>query len=202
MADRACPLHAQKHSLGSAPPTAPPVAPKTTPAQPAPIIRAPSSATGTHNAATSALTSGAIGPISSGLGAIQFAPASTGVPAPQSLTRQLSADDERIRLAALTALGAPGQYLNRGHVPVPHSMQLDMLQLGNTDELDALVTVELDQHVISAVLVPEGSTWRRVATLTFASSFNAGATTPSNFVHPLRSWLEPGRYRAVYHAVQ
>src|SRR5579875_777501 len=97
--------------------------------------------------------------------------------------------------------GAPGQYLNHGHIPFPHSVELDMVQLGNSDELDALLTVELDQHVVSAVLVPEAAgTWRRVATLSFASSFNAGATTPSNFVRPLRSWLEPGRYRAVYHA--
>jgi hypothetical protein len=134
------------------------------------------------------------------MGAIQFAPSSLTVPAPQTLTRQLDADDERTRSGALTSLGAPGQYLNHGHVPYPHSVQLDMLQLSNTDELDAIVTVELDQHVVSAVLIPEGETWRRVATLSFASSFSSGTTTPSTFVRPLRSWLQPGRYRAVYHA--
>ncbi len=206
--------HPQRHSLGSAPPTAPAVNQPPAP-QPPPLVRQPGSAashtpaspasSSTAHAgaspAASPVPSGPIGPISTGLGAIQFAAANFGVPAPQSLTRQLASDDERARIGALSSLGAPGQYLSHGHVPFPHSMQLDMMQLGNSDELDAILTVELDQHVLSAVLVPEAEgTWRRVATLTFASSFNAGATTPSNFVHPLRSWLEPGRYRAVYHA--
>ena len=191
--------HAQKHSLGSAPPTAPPLVVPHPANQPAPIVRQPVAAVAGHTPA-SAGASGPIAPVSTGLGAIQFAQASIGVPAPQSLTRQLSADDERIRIAALASLGAPGQYLAHGHVPFPHSMQLDMLELGNSTDLDALITVELDGHVVSAVLVPEGGSWRRVATLTFASSFNAGIATPATFLRPLRSWIEPGLYRAVYHA--
>jgi hypothetical protein len=205
---------AQRHSLGSAPPTAPavtPARPASQPAQPALIVRQPASATSGRAAATGTTNvivhnpappppPGPIAPISTGLGAIQFATASFGVPAPQSLTRQLSSDDERARIGALSSIGAPGQYLNHGHVPYPHSMELDMLQLSTSDELDAVLTVELDQHVVSAVLVPDSGNWKRVATLTFASAFSAGATTPSNFVRPLRSWLEPGRYRAVYHA--
>lgn len=204
---------AQRHSLGSAPPTAPAVNPPkaSQPAVlPAPVVRQPAPASATHTAAAvpshpamppSTAPPGPIAAISSGLGAIQFALANVTVPAPQALTRQLSADDERTRSGALSSIGAAGQYLNHGHVPFPHSVQLDMVQLSNSDELDALLTVELDQHVLSAVLLPEAAgTWRRVATLSFASSFNAGATTPSNFVRPLRSWLEPGRYRAVYHA--
>lgn len=202
---------AQRHSLGSAPPTAPAVTPPRPATQPAPVVRQPAPSTAGHVASTGVTNvivhnpappapPGPIAPVSTGLGAIQFAAASVGVPAPQSLTRQLSADDERARIGALSSIGAPGQYLTHGHVPFPHSIQLDMLQLSTSDELDAVLTVELDQHVLSAVLVPEDGNWRRVATLTFASAFNAGATTPSNFVRPLRSWLEPGRYRAVYHA--
>ncbi len=187
---------AQKHSMGSAPPTAPTI--NTPAANAAPIVRQPVLPLHMTTGATAA--TGPVAPISTGLGAIQFFSVNTSVPAPQTLTRQLSSDDERTRIGALTSLGAPGQYLNHGHVPVPHSMQLDMLELGNSEDLDALLTIELDQHVVSAVLVPDGSNWRRVATLMFASSFNAGATTPANFVRPLRSWLEPGRYRAVYHA--
>ncbi len=193
---------AQKHSLGSAPPTAPPMTvphpTASTTLNPAPIVRQPVSPAHVPGAATP--VSGPVAAISTGLGAIQYFTSSMNVPAPQTLTRQLSSEDERTRIGALTSLGAPGQYLTHGHASVPHSMQLDMLELSNTQELDALVTVELDQHVVSAVLVPDGGNWRRVATLMFASSFNAGATTPSNFVRPLRSWLEPGRYRAVYHA--
>jgi hypothetical protein len=177
--------HAQKHSLGSAPPTPPAAA--------APVVRQPPPASSTH--------SGGVAPASSGLGALQFLPASANVPAPQTLTRQLSAEDERTRSGALASLGAPSQYFKGGHSPVPHSMELDMVQLGNTDDLDALLTVELDEHIVSAVLVPEGEGWRRVATLLFASSFSSGMTTPASFVRPLRSWLEPGRYRAVYHAM-
>ncbi len=170
----------QRHSLGSSPPTAPPA-----------HLATPSSAPA---------SSGPIAPVSSGLGAIQFQQASASVPAPQVLTRQIQADDERLRSGALSSLGAPGQYLGRGHVPYPHSLQLDFVQLGPSDELDALLTVELDQHIVSAVLVPDGDNWRRVATLTFASNFNAASTTPATFVRPLRSWLDRDRYRAVFRA--
>ena len=170
---------AQRHSLGSSPPTAPP----------------------THLVApTAPAPAGPIAPVSSGMGAIQFQQMSATVPAPQVLTRQMQADDERLRLGALSSLGAPGVYLSRGHVPFPHSVQMDLVQLGASDELDALLTVELDQHIVSAVMVPDGEAWRRVATLVFATSFSNATTTPSTFVRPLRSWLEPGRYRAVYHA--
>ena len=74
------------------------------------------------------------------------------------------------------------------------------VQLGAGDELDALLTVELDQHIVSAVLVPDGDGWRRVATLFFASNFSNATATPSSFVRPLRSLLAPNRYRAVFHA--
>ncbi len=172
----------QRHSMGSSPPTAPPN--RLMPAMPS----------------GSALTTGPIAPVSAGMGAIQFQTASVGVPAPQALTRQLQSEDERTRGGALTSVGAPGQYLQRGHVPFPHSVQLDLVQLGVSNELDALLTVELDGHIVNAVLVPDGEGWRRVATLYFATAFSNATTTPSTFVRPLRSWLEPDRYRAVYHA--
>ena len=178
--------HAQKHSLGSSPPTAPP----SHFAAPAPAAAA----------TPAAANSGPVAPVSSGMGAIQFQPASASVPAPQVLTRQMQAEDERMRAGAFSSLGAPGQYLAHGHVPFPHSLQLDFVQLGPGDELDALLTAELDQHIVSAVLVPEGDGWRRVATLVFATSFSNASTTPATFVRPLRSWLDPGRYRAVFHA--
>ena len=172
----------QRHSLGSSPPTAPPA--RLMPATPLAPTPAP----------------GPVAPVSSGLGAIQFQTASVGVPAPQALTRQLESGDDRTRGGALSSLGAPGQYLQRDHVAYPHSVQLDLVQLGAGDELDALLTVELDQHIVSAVLVPDGEGWRRVATLYFASNFSNATATPSTFVRPLRSWLEPNRYRAVYRA--
>lgn len=168
---------AQRHSFGSAPPTVPPPLPQPAP----PPVAEPYSA-------------------SSGMGPIQFVQGSGDVPAPQTLVRQLSADDEHTRMGALAAIGAPRQYLAHGHVPFPHSAQLDLVQLGNKNELDALLTVEFDQHVVSAVLVPANSLWRRVATLSAASSFNSGSTVPASFVRPLRSWLEPDRYQATFHA--
>ncbi len=139
-----------------------------------------------------------VAPVSAGLGAIQFLPSNYVVPAPQPITRQLSADDERTRSGALSSLGAPGQYLGHGHVPFPHSVQLDLVQLGTGDELDAMLTVELDRHIVSAVLVPDGDSWHKVATLTFPNAFSDAGTTPATFARPLRSWLQPGRYRAVF----
>ncbi|MGI4827032.1 MAG: hypothetical protein ACRYFU_02410 [Janthinobacterium lividum] len=174
-----CCAHAQRHSFGSSPPTAP--LRLAAPALPAP-------------------PAGPIAAVSTGMGAIQFQPANFVVPAPQTLTRQLQAEDERTRAGALSSLGAPGQYIVHGRVPFPHSVQLDLVQLGQSDELDALLTVELDQHIVSAVLIPEGESWRRVATLQFATAFSNATATPATFARPLRSWLEPGRYRAVYHA--
>ncbi len=176
------PLRAQRHSMGSSPPTAPPghLMPGTSPG--------------------AAAGGAAVAPVSTGMGPIQFQTASLGVPAPQALTRQLESDDERTRGGALSSLGAPGQYLAHGRVPFPHSVQLDFVQLGTSNDLDALLTVELDQHIVSAVLVPEGEGWRRVATVFFATAFSNASTTPATFVRPLRSWLEPDRYRAVYHA--
>lgn len=198
---------AQRHSFGAAPPTAPPAVPLHAGAAPtaapaaSPALHQTFATSSAHDAVLAGAGLGPVGPVSMGMGAIQFAPASASVPAPQTLTRQLAAEDERTRLGALASLGVPAQYLIHGRVPTPHSVQLDMVQLSSSDELDALLTVELDQHVVNAVLVPESmGTWKRVATLSFASSFSAGTTTPANFVRPLRSWLEPGRYRAVYHA--
>jgi hypothetical protein len=192
--------HAQRHSLGASPPTAPPLAkftPSGTALPGAPGTTLPGT---TLPGTTLPGTAGPVAPVSSGLGAIQFFPAAAGVPAPQTLTRQLGADDERLRSAALASLGAPGQYLGRGHVPYPHSVQLDLVQLGEGDQIDALLTVELDQHIVTAVLVPEGDTWRRVATVLFATSFSNASTTPATFARPLRSWLQSDRYRAVFHA--
>ena len=163
-------LLAQRHS--GSPPTAPPRAPA-----PAPIA-----------------------PVSSGMGAIQFVAVSYGVPAPQSLTRQLRIDDDRTRAAALSAVGAPGQYLQRGHIAMPRSIQLEFAELGTDSDLDAILTVELDQHIVTAILVPDGDNWRRVATVFVANSFDDPRTTPSTFVRTARSLLERDRYRAIFHA--
>jgi hypothetical protein len=142
----------------------------------------------------------AIVPVSTGLGAIQFVTVNYAVPAPQSLTRQLQADDDRTRAASLSAIGAPQQYLNRGHIPYPHSVQLDFVALGGNDELDAIITVELDQHIVSAILVPQDDSWHRVASVLQATAFGNSATTPDSFLHLTRSLIQHERYRAVYRA--
>jgi hypothetical protein len=167
---------AQRHNGLSSPPTAPP--PK-----------------GSAKSQT-------IVPVSSGLGALQIVLVDYGVPAPQSLTRQLQADDDRTRIAALSALGTPGQYLQRGHVPFPHSIQLDLIPLGLTDDLDAIVTIELDQHLVSSILVPEGDSWHRIATVTYATAFNDPRTTPATFLRVARSLMQHERSRAIYRATQ
>ena len=139
-------------------------------------------------------------PVSTGLGALQFFPVNYGVPAPQSLTRQLQADDDRTRSAALSAIGAPALYLGRGHIPFPHSVQLDFIPLSLNDELDALLTVELDQHIVSAILVPEGDTWHRIASVVYPVPFTDPSITPATFLRIARSLLQHERYRAVYRA--
>src|SRR5436305_1813985 len=68
--------------------------------------------------------------VSSGLGAIQYVQVNYGVPAPQVLTRQLRFDDDRTRAAALSAVGAPGQYLQRGRIPMPRSVGMDLIPMG------------------------------------------------------------------------
>ena len=138
--------------------------------------------------------------VSSGLGAIQFAEVNYGVPAPQSLTRQLRFDDDRTRAAALSAIGAPGQYLQRGHVGMPHSIQLDFAQLGSDEDLDALLTVELDQHLVTAVLIPVDGNWRRIATFIYATPFEDTANTPTTWVRTARAMIQADRYRAIFHA--
>ena len=165
---------AQKHTGGSSPPTAPP--------QKAAVPTQP------------------VVPVSSGMGAMQFASVNYGVPAPQSLARQLEADDDRTRSAALAAIGAPSQYLQRGHIPFAHSIQLDFVALGNTDELDAVLTVELDQHLVSAILMPDSSNWKRVASMVFPTPLFDPTTNPSTFVRTDRSFTQPNRYRVIYHS--
>jgi len=140
-------------------------------------------------------------PASSGMGALQFLSVNYGVPAPQSITRQLQADDERTRASSLSALGAPGQYLTHGHIPYPHSVNLSFVALGSSDELDAILTVELDQHLVSAILVPQDGDWHRVATVVFSTAFSDPATMPSTFVRAERSLVEHTHYNAVFRGV-
>jgi hypothetical protein len=135
------------------------------------------------------------------MGAIQFVAVNYGVPAPQSLTRQLRSDDERTRAAALSAIGVPGQYLQRGHTGWPHSIQLEFADLGSSDDLDAMLTVELDQHIVTAILTPDGDNWRRIATVFVADPFDDPRTTPATFAHTSRSELQKDRYQVIFRAV-
>jgi hypothetical protein len=165
---------AQRHSAGASPPTAP--------------------------ARVAAKTAVPIFPVSSGMGPLQFLSVNYGVPAPQALTRQLEAEDERTRGASLAAIGAPSQYLQRGHVPFPHSVQLDFVALGTTNDLDAILTVELDQHLVSAILLPEDGDWKRIATILYQTNFSDPTTMPSTFLRVSRSLIEQQRYRAIFRA--
>jgi hypothetical protein len=167
------PAVAQRHDGGSSPPTAPP----------RPVVVVPQ-----------------VSPVSSDLGALQFTTGNFTVSAPQSLIRQLQVSDERTRVAALAALGVPAQYMVHGHVAYPHSVHLDLVALGGAEELDAILTVELDQHIVSAILTPEEEEWHRVGTMLYATAFSDTNTTPSTFLRLDRSLMESRRYTAVYHA--
>lgn len=168
---------AQRHDAGSAPPTAPPPKQMIAP-QPVPPD-----------------------PINSGLGSLQFTTANLGVPAPESLASQLQSSDDRMRTAALAAIGAPSQYLIHGHVPFPRSVRLDFLALGSTPELDAILTVQLDQHLVSVILMPEAEEWHRIATVLSPLLISDHVTTLSTFLRTDRSLLDHDHYAAIFHAV-
>jgi hypothetical protein len=163
----------QRHDGGSSPPTAPP----------RPVAIVPPASPG-----------------SSDLGALQFTEGNFTVSAPQALIRQLQVGDERTRVAALAALGVPAQYMVHGHVAYPHSVHLDLVALGGAEELDAILTVELDQHIVSAILDPDEEEWHRIGTMTYATPFSDTGTTPSTFLRMDRSLLETRRYEAIFHA--
>lgn len=168
------PARAQRHSGITSPPTAPPP-PQTAPPSPAPILA-----------------------VSSGLGPLQFVQANAIEPAPEALASQLQATDDRIRAAALSAIGAPSSYVSREHVPVPHSLQMNYVVLGASGELDAILTVELDLHLVSAILVPSGGAWHRVATVTYATAFADPTTNLGTFLRTVRSLIGPDHYTAIF----
>ena len=164
---------AQRHDVGSAPPTAPP---------PKPIIVAQPTL-----------------PAGPSLGALQLTNVHYAVSAPESLVTQLQTSNDGIRASALAAIGAPAQYLERGHIPFPHSVRLDLIPLSDSNELDAILTVELDQHLISAILMPEDEQWHRIATALYPTAFANPATNPTTFVRTDRSLLDPLRYTVIFH---
>ena len=168
---------AQRHSGITSPPTAPPPPQAAAPA-PAPIVA-----------------------VSSGMGPLQFVQANAPEPAPETLIAQLQAEDDRIRAAALSAIGAPTAYVSREHAPVPHAMQVQYAELGVSGELDAILTVELDLHLVSAILVPSGSAWHRVGTVTYATNFSDPTTNLGTFLRTVRSLIGPDHYTAVFHAI-
>ena len=163
---------AQRHDLGSSPPTAPP--PK--------LIVVPQAILATTPA----------------LGALQFSTSNLAVSAPQDLATELQTSDDRIRMAALAAIGAPAQYIDHDHIPFPHSVRLDFIALSTSNELDAILTVELDQHLVSAVFMPEDEQWHRIATAIYPTNFNNPSISTSSFFHTDRSLREPQHYTAVF----
>ena len=169
-----CPASAQKHDLGSSPPTAPPAKQSAPP--PAAPVATPS------------------------LGTLLFSTMNLAVSAPQALATQLQTSDDRNRAAALAAVGAPESYFDHGHVPFPHSVRLDLVALGTSNELDAILTVELDQHLVSAIFMPEDEQWHRIATVIYPTSFTNPSTTPSTFLRADRALGEPLHYAAVFHS--
>ena len=173
LAIAAVPARAQRHSGITSPPTAPPPPQAAAPA-PAPVVA-----------------------VSSGMGPLQFVQANAPEPAPETLVAQLQAEDDRIRAAALSAIGAPTAYVSRDRAPVPHAMQVQYTALGASGELDAILTVELDLHLVSAILVPSGSAWRRVGTVTYATNFSDPTTNLGTFLRTVRSLIGPEDRKSV-----
>jgi hypothetical protein len=103
-----------------------------------------------------------------------------------------------MRMAALAAIGAPAQYIDHDHIPFPHSVRLDFIALSTSNELDAILTVELDQHLVSAIFMPEDEQWHRIATAIYPTNFNNPSISTSSFFHTDRSLREPQHYTAVF----
>lgn len=167
--------HAQRHSGTTSPPTAPPP-PQAAPPAPERVVAA-----------------------SSGMGPLALAQANIVVPDPQVLARQLQSTDDAIRAAAFSTFGIPAAYLAHGHAPVPHSLQIDFVPLGDSTDLDAIVTVELDLHLVSAILVPAEGGWRRVATITYTAAYADPNTNLGTFLTTSRSIHQPQHYVAIFH---
>jgi hypothetical protein len=79
-------------------------------------------------------------------------------------------------------------------------VQLDLAPLSPSSDIDALLTVELDRHIVSAVLMPQNGDWKRVATVVFPTDAADPAATAGTFLQLTRSVTEPSRYRAVFRA--
>ncbi len=189
---------AQRHDMGSSPPTAPP----SKFATPRPVL-----------------------PATPDLGALTFVTDDVPVSAPQALAAQLRDSHDLTRAGALVAVGAPAWYLEQGSIPTPHSVRLDLLPLGDSRKLDAILTVELDRHIVSAILLPlparlqasaSGQTpadlaekspspppaqWYRIATLIDATSYGSPSDSLQRFLLASRSLVDPLRYTAVYHTI-
>lgn len=165
----------QRHDVGSSPPTAPPAKQVVAPPPVAP------------------------NPLNSGLGALQFSTSNAPVSAPELLAVQLQSSNDRVRTAALADIGAPPQYVLPGRIAFPRSVHLDFVALGDSYELDALLTVELDENIVTAVLAPEYQEWHRLATASYVTRFLNPLITPATFVRASRSMREPQFYTAIFH---
>lgn len=135
------------------------------------------------------------------MGPLQFVQANAIEPAPEALASQLQATDDRIRAAALSAIGAPNAYVTHEHVPTPHSIQIAYVSLGAGGEIDAILTVELDLHLVSAILVPSNGAWHRVGTITYATAFADPTTNLGTFLRTVRSLIGPDHYTAIFRGV-
>ena len=189
---------AQRHDTGSSPPTAPPSKLET----PRPVL-----------------------PATPDLGALEFVTDNVPVSAPQALAAQLRDSHDLTRAGALVAVGAPAWYLEQGFIPTPHSVRLDLLPLGDSGLLDAILTVELDHHIVSAILLPRPAKsqaqanghasvsllgksqspppaqWYRIATLIDPTSSANPSGSIQRFLLTSRSLVNPARYTAVYHTI-
>jgi hypothetical protein len=133
--------------------------------------------------------------------------------------------DDLTRAGALVAVGAPAWYLEQGSIPTPRSVRLDLLPLGDSRKLDAILTVELDHHIVSAILLPRPARpqaptngqssvkllgksqpppptqWYRIASVIYPISSANPSTSIQRLLLTSRSLINPARYTAVYHTI-
>lgn len=94
-------------------------------------------------------------------------------PAPESLIRDLRADDDQTRLKAFLQLGLPKQQ-KTAIAAVPYEVGLRYATLGTDDDEQAIVAVDIGAMLYGAVAAQEGGSWHRIANFSCWCKYESG----------------------------
>ena len=115
------------------------------------------------------------------LGSIELNYARIAWPVPESLIKNLRADDAETRIRALKQIGVPEDGLAKIDEK-PSEVQLLYASLGTNDQQQAIVAVRIAPMLFGAVAVPENGVWHRVTSFSCWCKYEAGDLI-GDFVH-------------------